>query len=213
MRKKFFTLLMIGVLSISLIACGEKPDSGKKEETSSKEEVSDSEKEEEKGSDSKNGIIKEEGLKEEPVMSNEELNISGETGPFNYTVESVYVEKIAATSQSMADMLGINKDEEKALVAINISAENTSDSDMSFYIGQAVLTTNTKEQLEVDQMIGNYIDGEFLGNVKHSGTLVYILKESLAEDVTSLTLHIEAPNDENLEPVGDEVKIDIPISQ
>ena len=153
--------------------------------------------------------MEENGLRKEPVATNKELNLTGETGPFKYTIEGVQVSKLTATTDEMADLLEIEKDKEVALVAINASAENTTDGTLSFYIGQARLTTNTKEQVDADGFLSEYIDGEFLGNVKNSGNLIYILKNSKAEDITNLTLHVDAPHDENFESVGDEVKIDI----
>lgn len=210
MKKKIVTLLLAGCMALSITACGG-GDNGKKVESQKEVSAKQKEQKEEKPSeDNTTGeIVEENGLKKEPVATNKELNLSGETGPFKYTIEGVQVSKLTATTDEMAEMLGIEKDKEVALVAINASAENTTESTLSFYIGQATLTTNTKEQVEADGFLSEYIDGEFLGSVKNSGNLIYILKNSKAEDITSLTLHIDAPHDENFENVGDEVKIDI----
>lgn len=196
-------------MAVSVTACS--GDNGKKVE--SQKEISSEQKEEKedaKSDDSTTGeIVEENGLRKEPVATNKALNLTGETGPFKYTIEGVQVSKLTATTDEMAQMLDIEKDKEVTVVAINASAENTTEDTLSFYIGQATLTTNTKEQVESDGFLSEYINGEFLGNVKNSGTLIYVLKNSKAEDLTNLTLHIDAPHNENFENIGDEVKVEI----
>ena len=81
-----------------------------------------------------------------------------------------------------------------------------------FYFWIIWSTDSSLPAWECGLKLSEYIEGEFLGNVKHSGNLVYILKNSKAEDVTNLTLHIDAPHNENFENVGEEVKIDITLN-
>lgn len=209
MKNKIVTLMLTVCMAVSVTACG--GDNGKKVE--SQKEISSEQKEEKedaKSDDSTTGeIVEENGLRKEPVATNKALNLTGETGPFKYTIEGVQVSKLTATTDEMAQMLDIEKDKEVTVVAINASAENTTEDTLSFYIGQATLTSNTKEQVESDGFLSEYINGEFLGNVKNSGTLIYVLKNSKAEDLTNLTLHIDAPHNENFENIGDEVKVEI----
>lgn len=224
MKKKMVAIMLASMMALGAVGCGGS-DKGKQVESQKKisaEEKAEGEKEEaeevaeekeEETDDSTTGeVVEENGLRKEPVVTNKELNLEGEVGPFKYIIEGVQVSKLTATTDEMAQMLGIEKDKEVALVAVNASAENTTTDTLSFYLGQATLTTNTKEQVESDMLLSEYIEGEFLGNVKHSGNLVYILKNSKAEDVTNLTLHIDAPHNENYENVGEEVKIDITLN-
>ncbi|NSG14203.1 hypothetical protein HFM87_17880 [Blautia producta] len=221
MKKKIVAIMLASMMAFSVVGCGN--DNGKKVESQkeiSAEEKSEKEQAEEQATAGKEisaetnesttgEVVEQDGLRKEPVATNKELNLEGETGPFKYVIEGVQVSKLTATTDEMAEMLGIEKDKEVALVAINASAENTTADTLTFYLGQATLTTSTKEQVESDIILSDYIDGEFLGNVKHSGNLIYILKQSKAEDITGLTLHIDAPQNENFENIGDEVKIDI----
>ena len=217
MKKKIVTIMLASMMAFSVVGCGN--DNGKKVESQKeisaeekaeeeKAEEATEEKEEETDDSTTGEVVEENGLRKEPVATNKELNLA-KVGPFKYTIEAVQVSKLTATTDEMAEMLGIEKDREVALVAINASAENTTENTLSFYIGQATLTTNTKEQVETEGFLSEYINGEFLGNVKNSGNLIYILKNSKAEDITNLTLHIDAPHNENFENIGDEVKIDI----
>lgn len=224
MKKRIVAMMLASMMALGSVGCGGS-DNGKQVESQkeiSAEEKVEEEKEEaeevaeekvEETDDSTTGeVVEENGLRKEPVATNKELNLEGEVGPFKYIIEGVQISKLTATTDEMAQMLGIEKDKEVALVAVNASAENTTTDTLSFYLGQATLTTNTKEQVESDMLLSEYIEGEFLGNVKHSGNLVYILKNSKAEDVTNLTLHIDAPHNENFENVGEEVKIDITLN-
>lgn len=153
--------------------------------------------------------VEENGLRKEPVYTNKELGISGTTGSISYSVSAIQVSKLTATTDEMAEMLEIEKDKEVTLVVIDVSAENTSEDTINFYIDQATLTSNTKEQVDPDMMLSDYIDAEFLGNVIHSGTLMYILPNSNASDVETVTLHIDAPHNENFDSTGDPVEIEI----
>lgn len=154
-------------------------------------------------------VIEEDGMRKEPVYTNKELNITGQTGPMNYTIEAIQVSRLTATTDEMAQFLGIDKDKEVALVAINASAENTSQDTISFYLGQSTITTNTKEQVDSDTFLSEYIDGEFLGNVVHSGNMIFILPNSSASDITNVTLYVDAPFGSDFMSVGDDVQIDI----
>ena len=154
-------------------------------------------------------VEEENGIRKEIVYTNDELNTTGQTGTFTYTIEGVQVSKLTATTDDAAQILGVEKDKEVTCVAVNASAENTSSDTMYFYIGQATLTSNTKEQVDADSLLSEYIDGEFLGNVIHSGSMVYILPNSVATDVTSITLHIDAPSGSDYMPNGDAVTVDI----
>lgn len=224
MKKRIVVMLMASMMILGAVGCGgsdnrkqvesQKEISAEEKTEEEKEEAEEvaEEKEEETDESTTGEVVEENGLRKEPVATNKELNLEGEVGPFKYIIEGVQVSKLTATTDEMAQMLGIEKDKEVALVTINASAENTTTDTLSFYLGQATLTTNTKEQVESDMLLSEYIEGEFLGNVKHSGNLVYILKNSKAEDVTNLTLHIDAPHNENFENVGEEVKIDITLN-
>ena len=166
---------------------------------------------EEPAEESAGEVVEENGLRKEPVYTNKELGVTGETGAFKYSIDAIQVSKLTATTDDMAQMLGIEKDKEIALVVVDASAENTTEDTLYFYLGQATLTSDTKEQVEPDLMLSDYIDGEFIGNVVQSGSMMYLLKNSSAEDITNVSLHIDAPSDEEFNTVGEEVSLDIAI--
>ena len=226
MKNKTVALLLAGMMAVSIVACGEpqKVESEKtvvdeKEETAEEqeepvnesEEVTDDQAEENQEVDESTvgEVVEENGMRKVPVITDKELNRSGETGPFKYCIKAIQVSKLTATTDESAEMLGIEKDKEVTLFVVDVEAENTSSDTNYIYMDQATLTTNTKEQVEVDGFLSDYIDGEYLGNTVHSGTLYYILHNSSADDITQINLHIDAPHNANFESIGDEVKVEL----
>ena len=211
-RKTLLTIVMAAMLSLA--ACGTETNTTEEAATNSQETAKTTEEKttEEKSTEEESAeVVEENGMRKEPVVTKKGLNKTGETGPLKYTIEDMQISKLTATTDEAATLLGIEKDKEVAIVVINASAENTSDDTVNFFLGQATLTSNTKEQVESDMFLSEYIDGEFIGNVIHSGNLVYILKNSSAEDITQVSLHIDAPSNSNYETIGEEVSIDLTI--
>lgn len=214
MKKKIVSLLLIAVMTLSLVACGDNGEEVESEkEVVTEEETTEAEVQEETeepADDSTTGeIVEEGGLRKEPIITDKELNKTGETGPFKYSINAIQVSKLTATNDEMAELLSIEKDKEVALVVMDVSVENTTEDTNSIYFDQATLTTNTKEQVTADFMLSDYIEGEYLGAVIHEGSIYFILPNTNADDLTTITLHVDAPHDENFETIGDDVKVEL----
>lgn len=227
MKRKFLTFALVATMAASITACGGNegaPSTGESagstpaaeatpEASETPEETPESTPEAtqsvESTSPDAGEVVEENGMRKEPIYTNKELNITGQTGPINYTIEGIQVSKLTATTDETAQLLGIERDKEVALVAINASAENTTQDTVNFYLGQSTITTNTKEQVDSDMVLSEYIDGEFLGNVVHSGNVIFILPNSSASDITNVTLYVDAPSGSNFMSVGDNVQVDI----
>lgn len=206
MKKKLFIILLTGLLAAGAFSCGSS-------DTQSGTDDTDLQSGQEETSENENEVTEEDGIRKEVIYTDKELNLAGESGPFQYTIAAIQVSKITALTETAAELLDIEKDKAVTLVSIQASAENTSDNTNSFYIGQAQLTSNTKEQADSDMFFSDYIEGEFLGKVVHEGTLVYILPKTEAEQLNRITLHIDGPCDEDYESIGEDVKIDIKIKK
>lgn len=206
MRKKVLLGCFVVLTAVSLAGCSD--DNGKKVESKKKvEKATDKSTETD---DSKTGeIVEENGMKKIPVMTDKKLNMAGKTGPIKYSIDGIQISKFTATTDELANTLEIEKNKEIALVALNVSAENTSDKTVNFYLGQAKITTDTKEQAEPDAMLGENLEGEFLGKVKHEGTNIYLLKKSKADKINKIKLFVDAPSDENYEDVGNKVELEL----
>lgn len=211
--KKIVTILL---LSIMLVSCSSKKEEKNTTETNisevKKEENKEDKKENKKEEKKEGETTEQNGLKKTVIFTNKELNKTGESGSIKYNFTKVQVSKLTATTDDAAQMFEVEKGKEFAIIVFDIEVENTSDKDVSFYISQAKLISNTKEQVEPDMIASTYIDGEFLGAVKKNGTNVYLLKNSKAEDIKSVEIRISAPTDKNFNKLGEDIKftIDIP---
>ena len=107
--------------------------------------------------------------------------------------------------------MDLEKDKEAAVVVVHFDVENTSDDTISFYPDQSVMTTNTKEQVSASVFLSDSVGGDFIGNVKKSGNVIFILKNSSADDLANVTIHINAPHNDSFDSVGDPVEINIPV--
>ncbi len=211
MKKIVIMLLM----SLMLVSCSSKKEEKNTTETNTsevKKEEKQEDKQENKKKEMKEGETTEQnGLKKTVIFTNKELNKTGESGSIKYNFTKIQVSKITATTEDTAQMFEVEKGKEFAIVVFDIEVENTSDKDVSFYISQAKLISNTKEQVEPDMIASTYIDGEFLGAVKKNGTNVYLLKNSKAEDIKSVEIRISAPTDKNFNKLGEDIKFNIDI--
>ena len=209
MKKIVIMLLM----SLMLVSCSSKKEEKNTSETNTSEVKKEENQEDKKENKKKEGETTEQnGLKKTVIFTNKELNKTGESGSIKYNFTKIQVSKITATTDDTSQMFEVEKGKEFAIVVFDIEVENTSDKDVSFYISQAKLISNTKEQVEPDMIASTYIDGEFLGAVKKKGTNVYLLKNSKAEDIKSVEIRISAPTDKNFNKLGEDIKftIDIP---
>ena len=174
MKKIVIMLLM----SLMLVSCSSKKEEKNTTETNTREVKKEENKEDKK--ENKKKEMKEEettelnGLKKTVIFTNKELNKTGESGSIKYNFTKIQVSKITATTDDAAQMFEVEKGKEFAIVVFDIEVENTSDKDVSFYISQAKLISNTKEQVEPDMIASTYIDGEFLGAVKKKKEQMYI---------------------------------------
>lgn len=207
--KKIVTMLL---LSIMLVSCSSKKEEKNTTETNISEVKKEENKENKKEEKKEGETTEQNGLKKTVIFTNKELNKTGESGSIKYNFTKVQVSKLTATTDDAAQMFEVEKGKEFAIIVFDIEVENTSDKDVSFYISQAKLISNTKEQVEPDMIASTYIDGEFLGAVKKNGTNVYLLKNSKAEDIKSVEIRISAPTDKNFNKLGEDIKftIDIP---
>ena len=150
-------------------------------------------------------------MRKEVVYTNKDINLGGETGPIKYSTSEIQISKLIATTDDAASLLDLEKDKEAAVVVVHFDVENTSDDTISFYPDQSVMTTNTKEQVSASVFLSDSVGGDFIGNVKKSGNVIFILKNSSADDLANVTIHINAPHNDSFDSVGDPVEINIPV--
>lgn len=198
LKKLIFSAAL--VLSLGLAGCGE--DAAKDEKT--KEETKTTASTEKKDAGKKENVYEDNDIKGIDIYS-EEVNISGQSGPLKYNIEKVELKKATPKSEEAANIFGVPVGEEVSLITISMNGENTSSEDMSFYLGQATIITNTKEQLEPEMFLSEHIEGDYLGQVKHEGINVYVLKNSKVEDLKTIEIRVNAPTDSNMGKQGENI--------
>ena len=211
MKKILF--LVLTIMLIGLAACGDSKEEDKEAKASSqvdenkedKQEPEEMTVEENDSKDAKVGdTVKSKAGEMKMVSRNDDVG-TFKTGPIKMQIKKVngVSGKLAGETAEMLDQKEIE------YIQVDMTVENTSEENVTFYASQAVMTTNTREQLEPDMLLSDHIDGEYIGSVKKSGTSFYILENSKAEDVESVRLIYSAPTNSDYEDIGKEIDIEV----
>ncbi|PSL42169.1 hypothetical protein B0H99_101417 [Planomicrobium soli] len=147
------------------------------------------------------------------VYTDKDLGITGEVGPLKYEISGIQLKIIEPKDQATADLFEVEIGDEIHAFTIQMAGENTTEDDVSFFLNQAIAVTNTKEQLDPDMILSEYIDGEFLGQVRHEGHNVYVLKNSKVDELKTIELRIQAPYDKDFNTIGDEISEKIEVNK
>lgn len=126
-------------------------------------------------------------------------------GPIKLTVQGALVGKLLPKNASAKSYL---KDDEKEVIMLYYTVENTVDDKMYFYPGQAEVTTDTKEQLRPDMFFGKEGGGEMLGKVEKQGFNTYY-PESGIDSIKEINFHIGAPYDDSMGDIAEDLKITV----
>ncbi|TVP88436.1 MAG: hypothetical protein EA344_00595 [Alkalicoccus sp.] len=128
-----------------------------------------------------------------------------ETGPVIIDIEQL----ITASGELSPDMAEIMETEELDYVQIDLVVENTGEEDITFFASQATIATSTGEQLESDMWLSDHIPGDMMAETSHSGSFLFVLENSSAEDVESVRITWSAPMNEDFNTVGEDVDIEV----
>jgi hypothetical protein len=228
--KKRLLLLIALFFTVTLAACGSAEDTSDSdananeeaaEETAANEAESSDENEEaeegetmtseeNEGNEAKVGDTITSDVGEATLVSRTDDVGTFESGPIELTIEKANGAAMKV-SDEYVDMF--DGQEELEYIQLDMTVENTSEDHITFYASQAVMTTDSGEQLDPNMLLSDHIDGEFLGEVTKSGTSFYFLENSSAEEVESINLFFSAASDENFESVGEEIEVEIPLNK
>ncbi|MDX8288820.1 hypothetical protein SLL00_03405 [Metabacillus indicus] len=217
MRKLACGLVLSGVLVLS--ACGGNEEAAKptdepkvEEKKEKEEEVSQAETEKEAKkneesneedkpvSETDTGEKYEEGfghMKVIGVAYSDELGIDGTDAPvkpitmgdMNLFINGGGIMDIEL-DEEMKPMFD-DQDKVRAIV-VDMKAENTSDKDITFNPNQAIIVTDTGEQLESEMMFMGDAGGDFLGKVTKEGQTWWLVK-NFDKDIKKLTMVVSPP--------------------
>jgi hypothetical protein len=214
MKKWWLAILLVSLLTLG--ACSSdtaeisdsedtKTENASKETVDKTKEDSDKESTEKATEETSEDVQEDDDIKATNTFTNKELAITGTAGPLNYNISGIQLKKLEPKTQDVADMFEVEIGDVVNAITIEMTGENTAEEDMSFYLGQATIVTNTKEQLEPDMYLSEHIEGDYLGQVIHTGYNVYILKNSTVDDLKSIELRISAPMNSNFESIGEDI--------
>lgn len=165
------------------------------------------------GADEPGHVTEEDGVRKTVVYVDNDFNESDESGTFEYTIKSVRLETISASTNIAAATYGIEEGQEAALLTLNLSAKNTGYESVNCYISQATVTASKGETVEPRSLLGTYIDGHFVSGQEKEGSNIYVFKDIKAEDLNEMTLKISAPKDNDFKAVGDDVEFDFKLKK
>lgn len=132
------------------------------------------------------------------------LNETHESGPFRVRLNNITINELTPT-KDFVEYFGTS--DTFTMILVNLTVENTSDKTNSIYPDQSSLVTNTKEQLVCDGSLSEAIGGEYIGKVIKEGSILFYTTTK-PEEINSVKLVIDAPHDENLDPIGDKIVIE-----
>lgn len=131
-------------------------------------------------------------------------------GKIDVNAATVDIHHIKAVSAAITgEMRDFLDQDEIEYISIKMTVENTSGDDITYFAGQAQLVTDTGEQLHSDIWLSDHIEGEMRAGVKQTGSLIYLLEQSKANEVGSVRIIIDSPMDENWNEIGDEIDIEV----
>lgn len=195
MKKLFY----VGALSALLLAaCGS-------EETSNKNANKDVEETTKEEVNEESNVSETEIGKMTTIYENEDLNMPIESGSVKGTLNSI---SYVTFEPNPDNKLAINDGETVTLITIDATVENTTDSNVSFYLDQATLVTDTNQEVKADYSLSDAVGGDFIGAVKKEGIIQWVLKHD--ENIKKVTLKIDSAVDEKLNGLSEDLKVEIP---
>lgn len=94
-------------------------------------------------------------------------------------------------------------------VQVRVTAENTSEEDISFYPDQSTISTSEGDQVDANMFMSNSFGTEFLAETEKEGYVYFLLPDAEADAIESIRFTTDAPfSEETFEPVDGAEDID-----
>lgn len=204
MNKNIRNVLAVGSIALLLTACGGKTNEVKNEPAKNNKANTETTVENNKKADSSVGKVdKSEFGRVEVIKEKKNINDLFESGPIKLTVTDIQISKVNP-SPNYKSMF--NDKDEVTSVVLAVEVENTSDETISFFPDQGTIVTNTKEQKGAQVFLSDEVGGDFIGQVKKKGNIIFIL-DSNAEEINNVKFVLGHPSNENLENIGEDITV------
>lgn len=204
MNKNIRNVLAVGSIALLLTACGGKTNEVKNEPAKNNKANAETTVENNKKTDSSVGKVDKSELgRVEVIKEKKNINDLFESGPIKLTITDIQISKVNP-SPNYKSMF--NDKDEVTSVVLAVEVENTSDETISFFPDQGTVVTNTKEQKVAEVFLSDEVGGDFIGQVKKKGNIIFIL-DSNAEEINNVKFVLGNASNANFESVGEEITV------
>ncbi|MDU5183694.1 MAG: hypothetical protein E6214_00255 [Peptoniphilus harei] len=202
MNKNIRNVLAVGSIALLLTACGGKTNEVKNEPAKNNKANAETTVENNKKTDSSVGKVDESEFgRVEVIKEKKNINDQFESGPIKLTITDIQISKVNP-SPNYKSMF--NDKDEVTSVVLAVEVENTSDETINFFPDQGTIVTNTKEQKGAQVFLSDEVGGDFIGQVKKKGNIIFIL-DSNAEEINNVKFVLGNASNSNFENVGEEI--------
>lgn len=157
--------------------------------------------------------VDEDGLKKNPIVTTRNIGYETTLGPVLFKINGIEVSVVSAENSTVASVLDIEIGKEYTLISIDMTVENTSENDISFYPNQSTIITDHKEQINANLFGSDDVGGDFYGNVEKTGQVFYIAEKTPADELTSFNLRIDAPHNSSYDRLSENITITVNIQK
>lgn len=156
-------------------------------------------------------VIEKDGIRKTIVYNNSAPGIEGETGPMEYSLDSIQLADVITTTDTASRMLDLEKNTDAVMITIGFTCKNIWDISSNFYISQAVIELEDGEDATPKSFYGEYTDGHFVAGASKTGSNVYVIKGKKAEEIKNIMFHVDAPADNDFQDIGEDLDVEIVI--
>ena len=172
MLKKITSLLAIGIIAISLVACS---GNGSKQSASGNDGTKQQQ----------NNTVKNKG---------HIYNVKGAITEDSNIVQTIKEVRVfdnmsdAVASYGQSDLVINDENKDKVTVVVKFEIQNKNDFSINTYPCQAKFVTNTGEQVEADLMSSEGFDGEVLEGATVDGYAIFTLNKTKADELKNFKI-------------------------
>lgn len=136
------------------------------------------------------------------------LSYKATTGPMKFEITGVNVADIKPSEEYS---FIFNESKKAHVIILTLNTKNTTNKDVWFSADHPILVTDTGEQVDATAHdISKTVGEDFKGSVSKNGRVLFFLEKDV-KNIKKITLHFDAPVDIKKEPIGKEMKIEIPL--
>lgn len=128
-----------------------------------------------------------------------DLDDTQQSGPFRIKIRNVRLSQFKPRNDKIVMYGGYDL----GLVSIHLLVENISNDQAMIFPMQGVIETDTGKKVDAHFSLSDQIGGEFNARSAKEG-VVYCFFDGDAADVSQVTYRIEAPDDDEVQPLGDD---------